>query len=159
MAIVAWCNTILGVGPHYLVIFEFSILPPGFGQAGLQKAAAAAAAVVVGSVRGHVDEIFFAHDGFYHKTKILGDGVSQCFADDLTGILYCKFYLKILIPVRTDFKFALSDPFGVIFNDALCLELVWDVEFFQSDLDCKEFVPSLRVEPDLASKIIDRFGL
>jgi len=34
-----------------------------------------------------------------------------------------------------------------------------DVESFQSDPDCKKFMPSLCIEPDLAFQIIHRFGL
>ena len=34
-----------------------------------------------------------------------------------------------------------------------------DVEPFQSDPDCKKFVPSLRIEPDLAAQILHGFFL
>jgi hypothetical protein len=58
--------------------------------------------------------------------------------------------LKILVPVGIDFEFSLPDPLGIILNDAFDFKLMLDVEFFQSGPDCKKFVPSLGIEPDLA---------
>jgi hypothetical protein len=48
---------------------------------------------------------------------------------------------------------------GIILNDAFDFEVVRNVEFFQSGPDCKEFVPSLGVEPDFAPQVLHRFGL
>jgi hypothetical protein len=44
-------------------------------------------------------------------------------------------------------------------NDAFDFEVVIDLEFFQSEPDCEEFVPSLGIEPDLAAQILHRFFL
>jgi hypothetical protein len=68
----------------------------------------------------------------------------------LAGVLNRKFNFKILVPVGTDLEFSLSDPLGIILNDASDFKLVLNVEFFQSGPDCKKFVPSLGIEPDLA---------
>jgi hypothetical protein len=68
----------------------------------------------------------------------------------LAGILNRKFNFKILVPIGIDLEFSLSDPLGIILNDASDFKLVLDVEFFQSGPDCKKFVPSLGIEPDLA---------
>jgi hypothetical protein len=68
-------------------------LPAGIRQTGLQKSAAAAATVIVGPVRRHVDKIFFAHYCFYNKSQIFGHRISKAFADQLAGILNRKFDL------------------------------------------------------------------
>ena len=43
-------------------------------------------------------------------------------------------------------------------NNTLDLEIIRDVKFLQSGPDCKEFVASFRVEPDLAFQILHGLG-
>jgi hypothetical protein len=57
----------------------------------LQKTAATAAAVVIGTVGLHVDKIFFPHDGLYDKAQVFGDWVAITFAHNLARILDSKF--------------------------------------------------------------------
>ena len=103
----------------------------------MEKSATAAAAVVVRPIRVHFDEVFFSHHRFHGIPQILGHRISKAFAHQLAGILNRKFDFKILVPVGIDFEFSLSDPLGIILNDAPDLKIVIDVEFFQSGPDCK----------------------
>jgi hypothetical protein len=98
----------------------------------------------------HVDKIFFTHYRLHGISQILGHRIPKAFADQLAGVLNRKFNLKILVPVGIDLEFSLTDPLGIILNDAPDFKIVIDVEFFQSGPDCKKFVPSLGIEPDLA---------
>jgi hypothetical protein len=125
----------------------------------LEKAAAAATAVIVGAVRGHIDEIFLPHDFLDHIAKIFSYRISKGFSNKLTRILNGKLYLQILVPIGIDFKFSFTNPLSIILNDAFDFKVVRNIEFFQSGPDCKEFVPSLRVEPDFTAQILYGFGL
>ena len=73
--------------------------------------------------------------------------------------MYGELDLAFLVPVGIDFKFALLDPLRIQLDDTLDFKVVLDLEFFQSDPDCKEFVPSLGIEPDLGLEIIYGLGL
>ncbi len=92
-------DAIIGTGGLNLVIFQSAEFQTGFFIAGLQKAAAAAAAIIVGAVGLHVDKVFLPYDGLNHKTKIFGDGIAVTFADDLTWILDGKFDFQIFVPI------------------------------------------------------------
>jgi hypothetical protein len=83
----------------------------------------------------HVDEVLLTHNGLNHKPQVLGDGVAVALSDDLARVLDRKFDLQFLVPIRIDFQFSLSDPFGIVLVDVLDLEIVGDVEFFQSCQD------------------------
>jgi hypothetical protein len=87
MAVVASGNAVIRAGRLYLLIFESAVFQALILEPGLKESAAAAAAIVIGSVGLHVDEVFFAHHGFDHKPKILGNGIAIALADDLAGIL------------------------------------------------------------------------
>jgi hypothetical protein len=117
----------------------------------LQESAATAATVIVGTVRGHFDEIFLPHDFLGHVTQILRYGITKRFSNKLAGILDGKLYFQILVPVGIDFQFSFANPLGIILNNTLDFKIVGNVEFFQSDPDCKQFMPSLRVEPDFTA--------
>jgi hypothetical protein len=119
---------------------DLFILDPAVGQAlllepGLQKPAAAAAAVVVGPVGLHVDKIFFTHHGFNHKPQVFGNGVAKALADDLAGILDREFNFQVLVPVGIDLELAFTDPRGIIFVNIFYFKLVFEVKFFQSGPD------------------------
>ena len=135
MTVMATGNTIIGACRLDLLIFKFSIFQAFFLKARLQESAAAATAVIVGSVGLHVDEIFLADNGFDNKAQIFGYGVSIAFADNLAGILHGKLDFKILVPVGIDFESSLPDPFGIIFVNILYLKIMLKVEFFQSCQD------------------------
>jgi hypothetical protein len=66
---------------------------PGVNIPGLQKTATAAAAVIIRSVRMHLNEVFFAYQRLHHKTQIFRYRVSVAFSDNLTGILDREFNL------------------------------------------------------------------
>ena len=101
----------------------------------LEEPATATAAVVVGTVGLHVDEVFFADDGFDYVAQILGNGVAETLANDLAGVLYGKLDLQILVPVGIDFESSFPDPFGVVFVDIFYFKIVLEVEFVQSGPD------------------------
>ena len=116
------------------------ILEPAVGEAllfksGLQKPAAAAAAVIIGAVGLHVDEIFFSDDGLHNESQVFGNGVAETLSNDLTGILDGELDLEVFVPVGIDLELALPDPFGIIFINVLNFAFVRDVELFQSCQD------------------------
>jgi hypothetical protein len=150
MTVVARRNAVIRLCRQNLVGFEAAVASTCFRVSGLEKSSAAAAAVIVRPVRLHVDEVFFTHHRFHRISQIFGHRIPKAFADQLAGILNRKFNFKILVPIGIDLEFSLSDPLGIILNDASDFKLVLDVEFFQSGPDCKKFVPSLGIEPDLA---------
>ena len=76
----------------------------------------------------------------------------------MAGILYREFNTQFIIPAGVDLQFAFAYPLGIIFDNGFHFEIVFDVEFVQSDPDREKFVPSLGVEPDLAPQGIHRLG-
>ena len=151
MAVVARRNTVRGAGGHNLVEFYFTEGVALFGEPVLQKAPAPAAAIVIGAVGGHVDKVFFAHHGSDHIAHIFGHRIAEALTNQLARILAGKLDLAVLVPLGADLQFALPNPFGIKCDDAFDFKIVLDIEFLQSDPDCEQFVPSLRVEPDLAT--------
>jgi len=150
MAVMARCNAVIRLCCQDLVCFEFPVVTPRIRIPGLEKSAAAAAAIVVRPVGVHFDEIFFTHHRLHGISQILGHRVPKGFANQLTGILNRKFDFQVFVPVGVDLQLPFFDPLGIILDDASDLKLVLDIEFFQSGPDCKKFVPSLGIEPDLA---------
>jgi hypothetical protein len=135
VAVVAAGDAVVGTGGLDLIVFEFAVLEPLFLETRLEESAPAAAAVVVGAIGNHVDEVFFTHHGFDNEPEILGNGVAVGFTDNLAGILHGELDPQILVPVGIDLQLARADPFGVVFIDVLDDEAVLDVEFFQSCQD------------------------
>jgi len=101
----------------------------------LKEAAAAAAAVIVGSVGLHVDEIFFTHNRLGHVAQIFRDRISIALSDDLAWVLDCEFDFQILVPVRVYLKLSLTNPFGIVLINVLNFKIMLEVEFFQSGPD------------------------
>ena len=159
MAVMARRNTVIRLCSQYLLIFAFAVFASGFGKSGLKKSSAAATAVVVRLIGRHVYKIFLAHNSLNNIPKVLCHRVAQTLTNQLAWVLYSKFYFQIFVPVRINFQFSFPDPLGIILDNALALKIVLNVEFIQSDPDCKKFVPSFRVKPDLALEIIHCFGL
>ena len=135
VAVMASCDAVCGTRLHHLIVFEFAEFQTLVFKSGLQKPAAAAAAVIIGAIGLHVDEIFFSDHRLYDEPQVLGDGITEGLTNDLTGILYCEFNLKILVPVRVDVQFAFTNPLGVVFVNVFDFKVVLDVEFFQSCQD------------------------
>ncbi len=135
MAVMTGGDAVVGPGSLDLLVFEAAVFQALFFKTGLQETAAAAAAEIVGSIGGHIDKVFFADNGFDHKTQIFGNGITITFANDLAGILHSEFDLAILVPVRVDFEFALANPLGIILINALYNYFMFDVESFQSFQD------------------------
>jgi len=159
MTVVTGSNSVIGPGRKYLIQLKLSELPPLLGVGGLQEPAAAAAAVVVGFIGIHVDEVFFSDNGLDHKPKIIGQRISQRFPDKLAGVLDRKFDAQFLVPIGVDLQLSFPDPLRVIFNDASYFKFWFDVELFQSGPDCKEFVASLGIEPDFTAQILHGLDL
>ena len=113
MAVVARGNAICSAGGHDLVEFEFAEGAALIGEPILQKAAAAAATIVIGAVGGHVDKVFLSHDGFGHIAHIFGHGVAHGLADQLARILAGKFDLTLFVPVGVDLQSTFPDPLSV----------------------------------------------
>ena len=135
MTVMAAGNTVIRTRCLDLVIFQLAVSQALFLEPGLQKSAAAAAAVVVGSVGLHVDKVFLAHNCLDHITQIFGNGIAETFSNNLARILNRKLDFQILVPVGIDFQFPLTDPFGIIFINVLDFKIVFDIEFFQSGPD------------------------
>jgi len=159
VAVVARGDGVVRFGRQDLVGLEFAVGPTLIRVSGLQKAAAAAAAEVVGAVGVHVDEVLFTDYRLNHEAQVLGDRVTEGFAHQLAGILNGELDFTVFVPLGTGLQFALTDPLGIILNDAFDFEVVVELEFFQSGPDCEEFVPSLRVEPDLTAQILHGVSL
>jgi hypothetical protein len=135
MAVVAPGNAVVCACGFDLFIFDFAVGQAFFLEPGLQESAAAAAAVVVGAVGLHVDEVFFTHHGFDHKPQVFGNGIPKAFPNDLAGVLHREFDLQVFVPVGVDFEFAFPDPFGIVLINIFDFKVVFQVEFFQSGPD------------------------
>ncbi len=159
MAVMTWRDAILSAGCQNLVGLEFAIGSPFLWIARLEETAPSAAAIVVGAVGKHLHEVFFTHHRFDHIPQVFSHWVAKGLAHQLAGILYGEFDLAVFIPIGIHFELTLTDPLGIVLNNAPNLEIVVKFEFFQSGPDCKEFVPSLRIEPDLALEVLNCFFL
>ncbi len=93
VTVVAPGNAVIRAGRLDLLVFQSAVLQALFLKPGLQESAAAAAAVVIGTIGLHVDEIFLAHNRFDNKAKIFRDGIAIALSNDLAGILNREFDL------------------------------------------------------------------
>lgn len=91
MAVVAGSNAIIGSGGDNLIQFPLSVLQAFLFIGILQESTTAAATIVVGHVRIHIDEVFFTDAGFEDKPEILCQGIAKGFPHQVTGILGSKF--------------------------------------------------------------------
>lgn len=159
MAVVARCQTVISSGFHDLFKFTLAVITPGLGKSGLQESATAAATVIVRPVGIHINKIFLAHHRFYNIPHVFCHRITEALSNQLAWILYRKLYLQILVPVGIHLQFSFPNPLGIILNDAFALKVMFNIESLQSDPDCKKFVSSLCIEPDLAFEVIHCFGL
>ncbi len=135
VAVMATGNAVIRAGRFDLLIFQLSIYQTLILEPGLQKSAAAAAAIVVRFIGLHIDKIFFTHHSLDNITKIIRNRITIALSDDLARILNRKLDFQILVPVGIDLQFSFTDPFGIIFINVLNFKIVCDVEFFQSGPD------------------------
>jgi hypothetical protein len=135
MAVVTCGNAVIGSGGLNLGVLDFPVLEPLLFVPGLQKTAPAAAAEIIGPVGVHIDKVLFAYYRFDDKAKIFCHRIAKALADDLAGILNGELDLEVFVPFGIDLELALADPLGIIFVNAFNLEVVVDVEFFQSGPD------------------------
>jgi hypothetical protein len=154
MAVMASGDAIVCTGRLDLLIFKLSIQQALILESGLQESTTATAAIIIGSIGLHIDEIFFAHHGFHHKPQVFCDGVAITLSNDLAGILHRELDFQILVPVRIDLQLAFTNPLGIILINILDFKIVFEVEFFQSGPDRESYVPSLRVEKYLTPQLI-----
>jgi hypothetical protein len=159
VAVVARCQAVISPGFHDLVKLTFAVISPGIGKSGLQETPAAAATVIVRSVGVHINKIFFTHHRFHNESHVFRHRIAEALSYQLAWILYRELYLQVLVPVGIHFQLSFPNPLGIVLNDTFALKIVLNVESLQSDPDCKKFVPSLCIEPDLAFEVIHRFGL
>ena len=117
MTVVAAGNAVIGSSLDNLVKFIFAVTAPLLLKTGLEKAAATAAAIIIGFVRGHFDDVFLADNLFDHIAQILGNGIAIAFSDDLTRILDGKLDLTLPVPFGVDLQPSLANPLGVILVD------------------------------------------
>ncbi len=99
VTVMATGDAVISTGGYNLIKFNFAIGPACLGVSGLQKSAAAAAAVVIGFVRSHFDKILFTDNRLNDEPQIVRHLVAIPFPNDLAGILNSEFDAKILIPV------------------------------------------------------------
>jgi hypothetical protein len=158
MTIMASRDAVVGPGRKNLIRFYFAVSFAGIRISGLEESTAAAATEIIRPIGCHVDEVFLSHDRFNHKAKIFRDGISVAFTHDLARVLDCKLYFQFLVPIGIDRKLALPDPFCIIFIYVFNLEIMFNIEFFQSCQDREGNVPSFRIEKNFASQIGGLFG-
>ena len=135
VTIVTAGDTIIRTGGFNLLIFYFSELQAFFLETGLEKTTAATAAIIIGPVGLHIDEILLTHHGLDDIAQIFSNRIAECFANDLAGILNGKLNFQVLVPVGIDLQFSLPDPLGIILVDILDFKIVLNVELFQSGPD------------------------
>ena len=99
MAVMAACNTIVGASCNDLIVFQLTVIPSCISEPGLEESSPTAAAVIVGFIRCHLDDIFFTNHRFYDETQVICHRISISFADNLAGILDSERYLSLFIPV------------------------------------------------------------
>ena len=135
MTVVAAGNTVIRARLLDLFIFQPAEFQSLFFHAGLQKTAAAAATIIVGSIGYHVNKIFFADNRFNYVSQVFGNGIAKRLAHNLTGVLDGEFNLEVLVPVGIDLEPSFPDPFGIVFINVFDDKVVLDVELFQSCQD------------------------
>ena len=135
VAVVAWRDGVVGAGFLYLIEFDLAVFTSLLRSTGLQIAATAAAAVVVGFIGRHVDKVLFANHFFNHKPQIVRTCVAVSFANELAGILNGELAFQILVPIRVNWEFSFSNPLSVVADNASDFKFVCNVVFFQSRPD------------------------
>jgi hypothetical protein len=71
----------------------------------------------------------------HHEAQVIGNCFTVALPNDLAGVLNGELDFAFPVPLGADFEPPFANPFGVILIDGSDLELVVDVEFFQSGPD------------------------
>lgn len=87
MTVMARCDAVIGSSCLNLVEFDFSVNSSFLFSSRLQKASASSAAVIVGTIGGHIDKIFLPNHFSDYIPHIIGSGVAKALSDQLTGVL------------------------------------------------------------------------
>jgi hypothetical protein len=151
-------NNVLRTSSQDLVVFAPAIGLAGCLISGLEETSATSATVIIDLVWPGIDEILLTNTRFQNETGFIGPQVAKTLANNIAGILDGKLDFFVFIPVGIDGEFALANPVSVKEDNVPDLELVRNVKFLQSSLDCVMLVASLRIQPVLAPQIIHRFG-
>jgi len=93
VAVVARRQAVISPGFHDLLKLSFAVIPPGFGQPGLQETAAAAATVIVRPVGVHINKVFFTHHRFDNIPHVFRHRIAEALSYQLAWILYRELYL------------------------------------------------------------------
>ncbi len=118
-----------------LIEFELAVGTPCLRISGLQETAAAATTIIVGFIRGHLDEILVADNRFNNKPQIIRHCIAIPFSNDLAGVLHSEFDSQILVPIGIHLQSSFTYPFGIVLINGCNFELMVDFEFFQSGPD------------------------
>jgi len=135
MTVVAAGDTVVGSSGHDLVELELAVGMAGLGKSRLQKTASSSAAVIVRFIRDHIDEVLFTDKRFDDKAQIIRHLIAVTLSHNLAGVLNGKFNFQVLVPFGIHFQSSFTYPFGVILINGCYLELMVDIEFFQSGPD------------------------
>jgi len=117
MTVMAAGDAIISACFDNLIIFLFAIGSALFRITRLEKTAAAATTVVVGSIWRHFNDIFFAHHHLNNIAKIVSHCLTIPFSYYLAGILDGKLDFPVFIPIGVYFKSAFTNPLGIILVD------------------------------------------
>lgn len=99
MAVMAAGYTVICSGGDNLLKLQFAVIAPFLGKSRLQEATASAAAIVVGFIRRHFDDIFLADNGLDDEPEVVRYRITVTLANDLAGILDGELDAAVLIPV------------------------------------------------------------
>jgi len=135
VTVMAAGDAVICTGCDNLVVFQLAIIPPGISEPGLEEPAAATTAIVVRSIRRHLDDIFRTNHRFDDKAQIICHRISIAFPDDLTGVLNGKGNSALFIPVGVYLQPAFANPLCVVLIDRGNFKVMVYVEFFQSGPD------------------------
>ena len=154
MTVMTGRNHIGGPGGCNLVEFYPAECPSLVREPGLQRTAAAAAAIIIIAVGHGINKIFLTHNSLDYKTQVIHNLIGTAFSADIAGVLDREFGLYVPVPVRIDLELSLPDPLGIKFNDGDQLKFMGDIEFAQSFQDRKIRMPSLGIDHQGTFQII-----
>ncbi len=114
MTVMTTGNTVISPGGNNLVKFHLTISPALFGISGLEESAATAAAVIIGFIRCHFNDVFLTDHRFDNIPQIIGNWVTEAFSDNLAWILDCECDFKILVPIGINLESPFTNPFCIV---------------------------------------------
>lgn len=144
VAVMAWSDDYIRTCGIQLLELGPATGPSILHKTGLQGAASAAAAIVIGLVRPYIYEILCADHLPYDKAQVIGHFITYALPDQFAWILYSEFE-PFRIPRRTHFQFTLANPTGIKGYDAYKFKGMRNLKTAQSFQDRIEHVASLGV--------------